>query len=132
VSGAISYKFRGGTVIPAGGSLYLSPNVNAFRARTNGPSARQNLYVQGPCSGYLSTRGNSPLILQNGSGSLVSSNSYAAYSAQQFLPGNLAVLRVSDGVESPAVAATPSSSISSALTAPSSIPFPFPPTPPTP
>ena len=101
VSGAISYKFRGGTVIPAGGSLYLSPSVNAFRARTNGPSAGQNLYVQGPCGGYLSTRGNSPLFLQNSSGSLVSSNSYAAYSAQQFLPGNLAVLRVGDGVESP-------------------------------
>jgi len=101
VSGAISYKFRGGTVIPAGGSLYLSPSVKAFRARTTGPSARQNLYVQGPCSGYLSTLGNSPLILQNSSGSLVSSNSYAAYSAQHFLPGNLAVLRVGDGVESP-------------------------------
>ena len=78
VSGAISYKFRGGTVIPAGGSLYLSPSVNAFRARTNGPSAGQNLYVQGPCGGYLSTRGNSPLFLQTGSGTLISSNSYAA------------------------------------------------------
>ena len=97
VTGAIDYKFRGGTVIPAGGSLYLAPNVNAFRARTNGPSAGQNLYVQGPTGGYLSPRGNSPLMLQNGSGSIVTSNSYAAYSAQQFLPGNLAVLRVGDG-----------------------------------
>jgi hypothetical protein len=100
VTGAIGFKFRGGTVIPAGGSLYLSPSVNAFRARTNGPSAGQNLYVQGPCGGYLSSRGNSPLILQNGSGSVVSSNSYAAYSAQQFLPGNLAVLRVGSGTQS--------------------------------
>jgi hypothetical protein len=101
VSGAISFKFRGGTVIPAGGSLYLAPSVKAFRARTNGPSARQNLYVQGPWSGHLSRLGNSPLILQNSSGSLVSSNSYAAYSARRFLPGNLVVLRVGDGVESP-------------------------------
>ncbi len=101
VSGAISFKCRGGTVIPAGGSLYVSPSVNAFRARANGPSARQNLYVQGPWSGHLSTLGNSPLILQDSSGSLVSSNSYAAYSAQRLLPGNLAVLRVGDGVESP-------------------------------
>jgi hypothetical protein len=100
VTGAIGYRFRGGTVIPGGGSLYLSPNVNAFRARTNGPSAKQNLYVQGPCGGYLSPRGNSPLILRNSAGSGVSSNSYAAYAAQQFLPGNLAVLRVGDGVES--------------------------------
>jgi hypothetical protein len=100
VNGAVGYKFRGGTVIPAGGSLYLSPNVSAFRARTNGPSAGQNLYVQGPSGGYLSPRGNSPLILQNSSGSVVSSNSYAAYSAQQFLAGNLAVLRVGDGAES--------------------------------
>jgi len=100
VTGAIGYKFRGGTVIPAGESLYLSPSVNAFRARTNGPSAGQNLYVQGPSGGYLSPRGNSPLILRNGAGSIVSSNSYTADSAQQFLAGNLAVLRVGDGAES--------------------------------
>jgi hypothetical protein len=100
VTGAIGYKFRGGTVIPAGRSLYLSPSVSAFRARTNGPSAGQNLYVQGPSGGYLSPRGNSPLILRNSAGSDVSSNSYAAYATRQFLPGNLAVLRLGDGVES--------------------------------
>ena len=100
VTGAIGYEFRGGTVIPAGGSLYLSPNVSAFRTRTNGPSAGQNLYVQGPSADYLSPRGNSPLILRNSAGSTVSSNSYASDSAQQFLAGNLAVLRVGDGAES--------------------------------
>jgi hypothetical protein len=100
VNGAIGYKFRGGTVIPAGGSLYLSPNVSAFRTRTNGPSAGQNLYVQGPSGGYLSPRGNSPLILLNSAGMSVSSNSYAFYSAEQFLPGNLALLRVGDGTKS--------------------------------
>ena len=100
VTGGIGYKFRGGTVIPAGEPLYLSPNVNAFRARTNGPSAGQNLYVQGPFAGYLSTQGDSPLMIRNAAGSIVSSNSYAAYDAQPFLTGNLAVLRVGDGAES--------------------------------
>jgi hypothetical protein len=100
VAGAVSFEFRPGTVIPAGGSLYLSPDVNAFRARAAGPSAGQNLFVQGPVIGYLSTLGNSPLYLFNDLGALVSSNSSAAAATQQFFPGNLAVLRIGDGVES--------------------------------
>jgi hypothetical protein len=100
VAGAVSFKFRGGTVIPAGGSLYLTPSVNAFRARTNGPGGGQNLYVQGPCGGYLGAKGTSALYLCNASLSVVASNSAAAYSALQFVAGNLAVLRVGDGVES--------------------------------
>ena len=55
--------------------------------------------MQGSFSGYLSTLGDSPLYLRNASGSLVASNSYAVLAAQQFAPGNLAVLRVGDGAE---------------------------------
>ena len=47
IEGGIEYTFRAGTVIPAGGSLYISPNVPAFLARTTGPRGGQNLFVQG-------------------------------------------------------------------------------------
>jgi hypothetical protein len=47
IEGGIEYTFRAGTVIPAGGILYISPNVPAFLARTSGPRGGQNLFVQG-------------------------------------------------------------------------------------
>ncbi len=93
-------RMRPGTVIPAGESLYLAANVNAFRARAASPHAGQNIFVQGPFGGFLSAQGNSPLILENDQGALVSQNSYAGNSsASHFIAGNLAVLRVGDGTE---------------------------------
>ena len=99
--GSIEFSLRPGTVIPAGKSLYLAANVNTFRARAASPHAGQNLFVQGPFAGFLSTQGNSPLILENDKGALVSQNSYAGNSsASAFIAGNLAVLRLGDGSES--------------------------------
>ena len=99
--GAIEFKMRPGTVIPAGESLYLAANVNAFRARAVSPHAGQNIFVQGSFGGFLSAQGNSPLILQTDKGVLVSKNSYAGNgSATQFAAGNLVVLRAGDGTES--------------------------------
>ena len=99
--GSIEATLRPGTVIPAGGSLYVAANVPAFRARAASPHAGQNIFVQGPFAGFLSILGNSPLILANDHGAIVSQNSYAGGSGTtQFIPGNLAVLRVGDGVES--------------------------------
>jgi hypothetical protein len=99
--GGIEFTLRPGTVIPAGESLYLAANVNAFRARAASPHAGQNIFVQGPFGGFLSAQGNSPLILEDGNGALVSQNAYAGSpSSLLFTPGNLAVLRVGDGAES--------------------------------
>ena len=99
--GTIEFTLRPGTVIPAGKSLYLAANVNAFRARAASPHAGQNIFVQGPFGGFLSTQGNSPLILENATGALVSKNSYAGNTASApFTAGNLAVLRIGDGTES--------------------------------
>ena len=96
--GAIECTLRPGTVIPAGKSLYLAANVNAFRARAASPHAGQNIFVQGPFGGFLSTQGNSPLILENDKGARVSQNSYAGNSSgTAFAAGNLAVLRIGDG-----------------------------------
>ena len=55
--GGIEHVFHSGTVIPAGGSLYVSPDVNAFRARTTGPSGGQALFVQGDYRGHISNFG---------------------------------------------------------------------------
>jgi hypothetical protein len=100
LTGTIAFTMRPGTVIPAGKSLYLVADVNAFRARTTGPTGGQSLYVQGPFSGFLSAQGNSPLILEDGNGALISKNKYAGSStSNQLTAGNLAVLRIGDGVE---------------------------------
>ena len=100
LTGAVSFTMRPGTVIPAAESLYLSPNVNAFRARTNGPSAGQGLFVQDAFAGYLSTRGDSPLFLSNAAGLLVASNRFSAFPAAPFVGGNLAIVRLGDGSQS--------------------------------
>jgi hypothetical protein len=57
LEGAISHTFKPGTVIPTNGVLYVSPDVNAFRARTSGPRGGQALFVQGNYQGRLSARG---------------------------------------------------------------------------
>ena len=99
--GGIEFTMRPGTVIPAGKSLYLAANVNAFRARAASPHAGQGLFVQGAYGGLLSTQGNTPLILENDKGALVNQNSYAGNSSSSpFVAGNLAVLRAGDGTES--------------------------------
>jgi hypothetical protein len=101
LTGSIEFTVHPGTVIPAGESLYLAANVNAFRNRVASPHAGQNIFAQGPFGGFLSTQGNSPLILETDHGALVSQNSYAGnVSGAAFTAGNLAVLRVGDGTES--------------------------------
>jgi len=57
LDGGIRHTFRPGTIIPAGMSLYVSPNVPAFRARATGPSGGQSRLVQGNYEGHLSGRG---------------------------------------------------------------------------
>jgi hypothetical protein len=57
LDGDVTMSFRLGTVIPAGGTLFLSPNVNAFRARSEGPTGGQGLMVQGAYAGRLGSGG---------------------------------------------------------------------------
>jgi hypothetical protein len=73
-------------VIPAGGTLYASPNAAAFRARTSGPGGGQGLFVHGNYDGRLNAWGES-LTLTDTLGTLVSSNSYPGNPspAQRFL-----------------------------------------------
>lgn len=57
LTNAVEFTFQPGTVIPANGSLYVSPDVNAFRARSASPTGNEGNFVQGPYSGHLSNLG---------------------------------------------------------------------------
>ncbi|MCA9265781.1 MAG: CotH kinase family protein, partial [Planctomycetales bacterium] len=57
LEGGIEYTFAPGTVIISGDSVYVSPHVRSFRARTTGPSGGQGLFVQGAYQGHLSNFG---------------------------------------------------------------------------
>ena len=57
LEGGVEYQFKPGVVIPPRGSLYVTPNFNAFRARQTGPSGGQGLFVQGDYTGHLSNLG---------------------------------------------------------------------------
>ena len=57
VSGGIEFEIPPGTIIPAGGSLYLSPRARAFRARLTSPRGGQSNFVVGNYSGHLSNLG---------------------------------------------------------------------------
>ncbi len=73
---AVDMTLRPGTVIPAGGSLYVTPNASAFRGRLTGPSGGQQLFVQGNYDGHLSNFGET-INLLGSDGQLVSTLSYS-------------------------------------------------------
>jgi hypothetical protein len=75
LAGGVEFTIRPGTVIPAGGALYLSPNVAAFRNRATGPRRGQNLFVQGAYSGRLNAWGET-LTLSDAAGRSVSSYTF--------------------------------------------------------
>jgi len=70
VAGGITHEIRAGTVIEAGGSLFLSPNVPAFRGRSTSPRGGQGRFVQGDYSGQISARGET-LVLLDAAGTTV-------------------------------------------------------------
>ena len=50
------FTFRGGTVIPANGTIYVAANRVAFRSRNSSPTGGQALFVVGDFSGRLAAR----------------------------------------------------------------------------
>jgi hypothetical protein len=71
IEGGARHTFTPGTVIPAGGRLYISPSVPDFLARTTGPRGGQRLFVQGNYSGQLKDMGEEPLRLVAADGSFI-------------------------------------------------------------
>jgi hypothetical protein len=86
IEGGITFTFKPGTVIPSNGSVYVTPDVKAFRARTAGPRGGQGLFVVGGYDGQLSARGET-LHLLNAEGGLINALTYdgAPSPAQSFL-----------------------------------------------
>jgi hypothetical protein len=66
------FTFRGGTVIPANGVLYVAADRPAFRARDSFPTGGQALFVVGDYARRLSARGET-LELANRQGVVVAS-----------------------------------------------------------
>ena len=70
LSGGVQHTFQLGRVIPAGATLYVTPDSKVFRARASGPSGGQNLIVDGGYQGRLSARGET-LQLFDASGRMI-------------------------------------------------------------
>lgn len=75
VKGGIEHTFPGGTVIPSGGTLYVTPDAAAFRARSVSPRGGEGLFVQGGYKGHLSSLGET-LTLIDFSGATNNATSY--------------------------------------------------------
>jgi hypothetical protein len=63
LTGGVEHTFRAGTVIPSNGSLFVSPSVPDFLARSSGPAGNQGLVVQGNYQGHLSNFGETVQLL---------------------------------------------------------------------
>ncbi|UCD53562.1 MAG: lamin tail domain-containing protein [Phycisphaerales bacterium] len=75
LTGGIEHTFRLGTVIIAGGSLCVSPNVRAFRQRALSPTGGEGRFVQGNYREHLSSWGET-IDLQDQHGRLVARLTY--------------------------------------------------------
>ncbi|MEZ5303587.1 MAG: CotH kinase family protein [Verrucomicrobiales bacterium] len=63
---AVEFTFRPGTVIPPNTSLFVSPDVNAFRARAASPTGGESRFVQGGYQGHLSNLGETIRLIDAG------------------------------------------------------------------
>ena len=83
LDGAVEFTFAEGTVLAASSlfdpsistSLYVSPNVNAFRQRSESPKGGEAHFVQGPYRGHLSNRGET-IILRDNEGNIIAEKTY--------------------------------------------------------
>jgi len=75
LTGGVRHEFPAGTVIVAGGSLYLSPDVRLFRQRAASPTGGEGNFVQGNYKGHLSNGGET-LELEDADGRIVARVSY--------------------------------------------------------
>ena len=86
IDDAVEFTFAPGTVIPAGGSLFVSPDVTAFRARAKSPTRAEGHLVVGGYRGHLSNFGETIELLTD-DGTLIDRLAFVGDPslAQQFL-----------------------------------------------
>jgi CotH protein/lamin tail-like protein len=75
-SGRVDFTFRGGTVITANSSLYVSPDKVAFRDRSTGPRSGQRNLVIGHHHEYLNNTGGT-VVLYDELGNEADTTSYS-------------------------------------------------------
>jgi len=75
VTGGIEHTFAPGTVIAPSGTLYLSPDVNTFRARPATPTGGEGHFIQGAFKGHLSSFSET-LNLLDSQGNLLTTTTY--------------------------------------------------------
>ncbi|HIL69398.1 MAG TPA: hypothetical protein EYG38_06055, partial [Verrucomicrobia bacterium] len=75
LSSAVDFTLKPGTVLPARGKIFISPDVNAFRGRGRSPKANEANFIQGGYKGHLSARGET-VELRNAEGNLIDSLTY--------------------------------------------------------
>ena len=75
----IEYIFQPGVLIPAGGTLFISPDVAAFTNRTISPKGGEGHLIQGNYKGNLSNSAG-VITLYNAEGMLVNSTTFGAVS----------------------------------------------------
>jgi len=73
LTGGIDFDFAPGTVVPAGDSVYLSPDLFAFRSRASSPKGGEGNFVVGPHDGNL--KPGEDLFLWDQAGTLITTNS---------------------------------------------------------
>ena len=82
ITGGIEHTFLPGTVLVAGGRLYVSPNVKAFRSRTVSPKGGEGRFVQGNCKDHLSNWGET-LSLTDAGGRIVDTLTFTGVPSDQ-------------------------------------------------
>lgn len=82
IGGGVEFTFQAGTVIPADTSLYVSPDVVAFRHRAVSPKGREGHFVVGNYKGHLSSWGET-LTLTDPVNRVVDSVTYAGNPSDQ-------------------------------------------------
>ncbi|MEN6333079.1 MAG: lamin tail domain-containing protein, partial [Phycisphaerales bacterium] len=82
LAGGIEHTFLPGTVLVAGGRLYVSASVHAFLGRTASPRGGQGLFVQGDYKGHLSNWGETIRLIDR-SGRTVDTLTYVGTPSEQ-------------------------------------------------
>ncbi|UCD53561.1 MAG: CotH kinase family protein, partial [Phycisphaerales bacterium] len=82
LTGGVEHTFLPGTVIVAGGSLYVSPSARAFLNRTASPTGTEGRFVQGNYRGHLSSWGEA-VELTDRHGRLVATLTYPGEPSDQ-------------------------------------------------